>query len=449
MGLCAPAVVAAHAALESSAADDRLIVVPGQLVKVAGVFQFMGRVGQRREGHAVPCKADAYIQSAAGDSCTVHAGAAAALLRVDRGVLGKILPDVVVPRTHLAACSAVGGGLPGAKTQIGDFRQLPTQREEQTELRQLSARALPCHGDITAACAVINGGYLVQPHVVKQVLDADGNIIENVEPEVKRQVLSAETSATMRELLTRSVNMTAADGKTLIGGNKTGYVAGYKAGGKSGTSQRKQALKDEEQTYYSSYWGFAPGDDPQIAVLVAINDLPESATHTGGTIAAPVVGRIMEDVLPYIGITPVYDDSESDRRELTVPSVSGKTRDDAISTLSDAGFDCIIKGDGDTVTDQVPNAGMRIAASGKVIVYMGEEKPTEAVEVPNLSGMSPDECRDTLEEYGLYLKQKGVSSAQITGDTTATKQSPEAGTKVSFGAVVTVEFSDTTTVNDR
>ena len=104
MGLCAPAVVAAHAALESSAADDRLIVVPGQLVKVAGVFQFMGRVGQRREGHAVPCKADAYIQSAAGDSCTVHAGAAAALLRVDRGVLGKILPDVVVPvsYTHLA-----------------------------------------------------------------------------------------------------------------------------------------------------------------------------------------------------------------------------------------------------------------------------------------------------------------------------------------------------------
>lgn len=95
--------------------------------------------------------------------------------------------------------------------------------------------------------------------MVKQVLDADGNIVENVEPEVKRQVLSAETSATMRELLTRSVNMTAADGKTLTGRNKTGYVAGYKAGGKSGTSQRKQALSDEEQTYYSSYWGFAPG----------------------------------------------------------------------------------------------------------------------------------------------------------------------------------------------
>ena len=123
--------------------------------------------------------------------------------------------------------------------------------------------------------------------------------------------------------------------------------------------------------------------------------------------------------------------------------------DDEADASQPAPLPTVEWGDGDTVTDQVPNAGMRIAASGKVIVYMGEEKPTEAVEVPDLSGMSPDECRDTLEEYGLYLKQKGVSSAQITGDTTATKQSPEAGTKVSLGAVVTVEFSDTTTVNDR
>ena len=132
-------------------------------------------------------------------------------------------------------------------------------------------------------------------------------------------------------------------------------VPGYRVGGKTATSEIQPEydsdgkVLDTEDRYTASFIGVAPMDDPQIAVLVAINDLPESATHTGGTIAAPVVGRIMEDVLPYIGITPVYDDSESDRRELTVPSVSGKTRDDAISTLSDAGFDCIIKGDGDTV----------------------------------------------------------------------------------------------------
>ncbi len=156
---------------------------------------------------------------------------------------------------------------------------------------------------ITAACAVINGGYLVQPHVVKQVLDADGNIVENVEPEVKRQVLSAETKRHHARLLTRSVNMTAADGKTLTGGNKTGYVAGYKAGGKSGTSQRKQALSDEEQTYYSSYWGFAPGDDPQIAVLVML-DTPhdEQGTYYGGRLAAPVVQSVLDEALQTLGV---------------------------------------------------------------------------------------------------------------------------------------------------
>lgn len=115
MGLCAPTVVTANAALEQSTPHDRLIVVPGQLIEMAGIFQLMGRVGQRREGHAVPCKADAYVQSAAGDRCAVHAGTAAALLRVDRGVLGKILPDIVAPSAHFAACGAVGGGLPGPR----------------------------------------------------------------------------------------------------------------------------------------------------------------------------------------------------------------------------------------------------------------------------------------------------------------------------------------------
>ena len=128
MGLCAPAVVAANAALEGRAADNSLTVVPGQFIEVPGVFQLMGRIGQCREGHAVPCKTD--TRDAAGDSCTVHTCAAAALLRIDRSVLGKILLDVVVPHTHLTACGAVSGGLPGAKPQIGDLGQFPPQREE-------------------------------------------------------------------------------------------------------------------------------------------------------------------------------------------------------------------------------------------------------------------------------------------------------------------------------
>ena len=208
-------------------------------------------------------------------------------------------------------------------------------------------------------------------------------------------------------------------------------------------------ITDTEDRYTASFIGVAPMDDPQIEVLVAINDLPESAPHGGGAIAAPVVGRIMEDVLPYIGVTASYDEDESDRREQTVPNVIGMTRDAADEALTNSGFEYIIHGEGETVTDQVPSSGIRIPASGRVILYMGEEKPTEQIEVPDVSGMDPDTCRDTLEEYGLYLKQRGVATSQITGDTTASSQSPAAGTKVSIGSVITVEFSDTTTVNDR
>ena len=299
---------------------------------------------------------------------------------------------------------------------------------------------------LNMVCAVVDDGKLKKPYVVKEVLNGDGSVKSTNETEIVRQVVSEDTSAYMRMAMEQVV---------ANGTGKNAYVPGYRVGGKTATSEIQPMydsdgkVLDKEDRYTASFIGVAPMDDPQIAVLVAINDLPESATHTGGTIAAPVVGRIMEDVLPYIGITPVYEDGDTNRRELTVPSVLGLSRDEAISQLSDAGFDCIIHGEGETVTDQVPSAGMRIPASGKVLVYMGEEKPTETIEVPDLTGLTPDGCRETLEEYGLYLKQKGVSSTQITGDTTARKQSPEAGTKVNIGAVITVEFSDTTTVNDR
>ena len=264
--------------------------------------------------------------------------------------------------------------------------------------------------------------------------------------EVLRQVISEDTSAYMREAMEQVV---------AAGTGKNAYVTGYRIGGKTATSEIEKErdetgkITDTEDRYTASFIGVAPMDDPQIAVLVSINDLPESAPHGGGAIAAPVVGRIMEDVLPYIGVTASYDEDESDRREQTVPNVIGMTRDAADEALTNSGFEYIIHGEGETVTDQVPSSGIRIPASGRVILYMGEEKPTEQIEVPDVSGMDPDTCRDTLEEYGLYLKQRGVATSQITGDTTASSQSPAAGTKVSIGSVITVEFSDTTTVNDR
>nr|WP_297179117.1 penicillin-binding transpeptidase domain-containing protein [uncultured Agathobaculum sp.] len=299
---------------------------------------------------------------------------------------------------------------------------------------------------LNMVCAIVDDGKLKKPYVVKEILGSDGSVKSTTETTVIRQVISAETSAYMREAMQAVV-----EGGT----GKNAYVPGYRVGGKTATSEIDKLRDSEgkeidtENRYTASFIGVAPMDDPQIAVLVAINDLPESAAHGGGAIAAPVVGRIMEDVLPYVGITPVYSDEENDRRELTVPSVIGSTESEAAAALEQVGFSYRVVGEGDKVTDQVPSGGVRIPASGKVILYMGESTPTEQVEVPDLTGLTPDECRSVLEEYGLYLKQKGVASSQVTGSTTASKQSPAAGTKVNIGAVVTVEFSDTTNVNDR
>lgn len=294
--------------------------------------------------------------------------------------------------------------------------------------------------ELNMVCAIVDDGKLKQPYVVKQVLNADGSVQSTTESKVVRQVISEDTSAYMREAMEQVV---------ASGTGKNAYVSGYRIGGKTATSEILQEEGDTENRYTASFIGVAPMDDPQIAVLVAINDIPESSPHGGGAIAAPVVGRIMEEVLPYIGVTSVYADDESDRREVSVPSVVGQTEGQAASTLEQAGFGYRVVGDGDTVTDQVPASGVRIPVSGRVILYMGENKPTEQIEVPDLTGLTPDECRDTLEQYGLYLRQKGVANSQVTGSTTASRQSPAAGTKVNIGSVVTVEFSDTTNVNDR
>lgn len=294
--------------------------------------------------------------------------------------------------------------------------------------------------ELNMVCAIVDDGKLKQPYVVKQVLNADGSVQSTTESKVVRQVISEDTSAYMREAMEQVV---------ASGTGKNAYVSGYRIGGKTATSEILQEEGDTENRYTASFIGVAPMDDPQIAVLVAINDIPESSPHGGGAIAAPVVARIMEEVLPYIGVTSVYADDESDRREVSVPSVVGQTEEQAASTLEQAGFGYRVVGDGDTVTDQVPASGVRIPVSGRVILYMGENKPTEQIAVPDLTGLTPDECRDTLEQYGLYLRQKGVANSQVTGSTTASRQSPAAGTKVNIGSVVTVEFSDTTNVNDR
>lgn len=294
--------------------------------------------------------------------------------------------------------------------------------------------------ELSMVSAIVDDGKLKTPHVVRQILNADGTVRETVSTEVKRQVISESTAAFMRN----AMEMVVSEGT-----GKNAYVAGYRVGGKTATSEILKQAGDNEERYTASFIGVAPMDDPQIAVLVAIQDLPESAPHGGGAIAAPIVGRILADVLPYWGVEQVYDDTEEDRVEVEVPSLIGQSETEAVAALEDLGFTCKIVGDGDKVTDQVPSGGVKIPSGNKVIVYMGGEKPTEMITVPNLLGEHPSTVKDRLEGLNLYMRRTGIKTSQTNSGTVAVQQNPAEGTQVPIGTVITVSFENSTGVSDR
>lgn len=295
---------------------------------------------------------------------------------------------------------------------------------------------------LSTVCAIVDDGKLKTPHVVKEILNADGTVKQSIETEVKRQVISADTSAYMREAMEKVVSQ---------GTGQNAYVAGYRIGGKTATSELSlPGTPTDQQRYTASFIGVAPMDDPQIAVLVIISDLPNEATHGGGAIAAPVVGRVMNDVLPYIGVEPVYDETEADRREVSTPRIIDMTKDEAAAAAESAGLTYRFLGEGDTVSDQVPSAGQKVPVDSQMIIYLGDRtKTTEPVTVPNLVGRVPEEVEAVLKNNNLYLRRTGVASSKYNWQTTAIKQNPAAGTKVSVGTVIEVEFSNTEGVNDR
>ena len=295
---------------------------------------------------------------------------------------------------------------------------------------------------LSTVCAIVDDGKLKTPHVVKEILNADGTVKQSIETEVKRQVISADTSAYMREAMEKVVSQ---------GTGQNAYVAGYRIGGKTATSELSlPGTPLDEQRFTASFTGVAPMDDPQIAVLVIISDLPYEATHRGGAIAAPVVGRVMNDVLPYIGVEPVYDETEADRREVSTPRIIDMTKDEAAAAAESAGLTYRFLGEGDTVSDQVPSAGQKVPVDSQMIIYLGDRtKTTEPVTVPNLVGRAPEEVEAVLKNNNLYLRRTGVASSKYNWQTTAIKQNPAAGTKVSVGTVIEVEFSNTEGVNDR
>lgn len=301
---------------------------------------------------------------------------------------------------------------------------------------------------ITAACAVVNGGHLMTPHVLDYTTDADGNIVSQVEPTEVRQVISEETSAKVRDMLEQVVAAKQGTGKNA-------YQPGYRIGGKTGTSEKIGAGAARRKDYIVSFLGVAPANDPQVVVLLAYDNpkpaVPGSSWTAGGTyisggnMAAPMAGPLMRQILDYLGVEKQYSAEELSGADATVPLCVGYTEAQASQALGARGFTYRTVGQGERVTGQIPTSGSVVPGGSEIILYMGEEKPGEPVEVPDLTGMTPDAVKQALSRLNLYMRGTG-SSEYFTSSTLCANQSIAPGTAVEAGTVVEVTFVEN--VND-
>ena len=281
---------------------------------------------------------------------------------------------------------------------------------------------------ITAYAAAINGGYLVTPQVVDKIIDTKGNVIKDVEPVIKRQVISSATSETMRKILENVVTSEP---------ESNSYIKGYHIGGKSGTSQKL----DEDptgNTYVGSYCAFAPADDPQVIMLVMI-DHPTGSEFYGSEIAAPVCVEILSEILPYMGYFPQYTDAELENLQVKIPSLEFSAVDKAKKTLDEMGLKYSVQGNGETVLKQVPSSGS-VEKGSTVILYTEEGFTEKLVTVPNLRGLTKKEARQVLEERGLNLEALG-NAADAEEAKAGSDQSYAPETVIPEGTAVSVTFS--------
>ena len=290
---------------------------------------------------------------------------------------------------------------------------------------------------VRAIASVVNGGYLLEPYVVSHILDEEGNVVQSNGRKVLRQVISKETSEIMCRLLESVVSEGTA---------KNANVAGYRIGGKTGTSEKTdQRNADGQMTKDKivSFVGIAPMESPQYVVLVAL-DTPNYATGqyvSGGVMAAPTVGAVLEDILPYLGIMPQYEDRELGRTNVSMPDVEGLSKYEAEKRLQEAGLSCRIIGKGSKVLGQLPGKGKPVPCYSTVVLYTDESMPEGKIRVPSLYGLSPGEVTQTLNDLGLYLQAKGTDST--AWHVLATKQDIPPGTEVERGSTICVTFTDT------
>ena len=291
---------------------------------------------------------------------------------------------------------------------------------------------------ITACAAVSNGGYVVQPHVVSKITDSKGNVIKTVDEKIKRQVISDDTSKKMNEYL---------EYNTERQGAAAGYISGYKVAGKTGTTEKRGVTKFESsfsEDYISSFCGYAPADDPQIAMLVFF-DTPDGDAYYGSQVSSPVFINIMSEVLPYLDVKTSYTDEELGYVDASAGDYTGVSVDEAKTAVEADGFTATVKGNGSTVISQIPTVSSGLQKGGSIVLYTDSDSQSETVSVPSLIGLSPDEVNNVASAYGLNVSFSGAT----TSSGTSSSQNIEAGTSVSPGTVITVSFADSSsTLNE-
>lgn len=283
---------------------------------------------------------------------------------------------------------------------------------------------------IAAQAACVNGGYLHTPYLVERITDSNGNVTYRHDDTPVRQVISEQTSATVRECLEYVV---------ASGTGKNGQVAGYRIGGKTGTADKGQT-----GDVVVSFLCFAPADDPQVIMLITM-DTPSRATGTyvsGGNMVAPTASTVMAEILPYLGVEPSYSAEELLGMDTTVPNVIGMSVEEAKTKLKDRALSYKIVGDGETITDQTPAGGAIIPGKSSVILYVGEEKSTDKCVVPHLIGKTPSEANTTATAAGLLIRFSGTTGSE-SSSVRVLSQSIDEGTEVEAGTVITVQLGDT------
>ena len=285
---------------------------------------------------------------------------------------------------------------------------------------------------ITAVNAIANDGKLMQPYIVSKTLDSDGNVILQNQPIEKRQVVSESTS----EKIMASMEQVALNGTA-----RNAYVAGYRVGGKTGTSDK---LNNVGQVV-ASFVGVAPTNDPRITVLIVVDE-PEGATG-GGAVAAPVAGEVIENTLTYLNVERQYNDSEKALLDVQVPSVTGDSVSEAKSSLEEDKFSVQIVGEGDKVVSQMPASGQYIPQGGVIVLYTEKQKKKLKTVVPDFTGMTITEANYAAVNAGINIKVSGNSLSEES--MTAYRQSSLKGSEVESGSTVTVYFRTTSGVSDH